>query len=252
MASRLFTAAQNGDLTRLQDLITNQHIDARSTDKNNSTALHIACDWGHIECVRFLIQSGAHVNAVDNHGRSPLLIASKDGTRRNEVVELLEESGAVMNPTTEQQKPKKFAPAPTVEQPTVQKQPAVQKPTIQKQPQEEAPQVEHEEQPVKKVRRPSPKKKTVPKEHHQVRHDTGTEEPVGKRTEIKELPLSDKDLFESGIYRESEKELFYSNLRGAIIHLKSLGHDINARYMVHPETTGTVLMMHGFGMCSSW
>jgi ankyrin repeat protein len=39
------------------------------------TPLHFAADRGHIEIVNILIANGADVNAVDEEGQTPLMIA---------------------------------------------------------------------------------------------------------------------------------------------------------------------------------
>jgi hypothetical protein len=93
MASRLFDAAQCGDLNRLQDIVCNKGISVKSSDRTNATALHIACDWGHMDCVQYLIQSGADVNAVDNFGRTPLTFAKREGW--SSIIALLLENGAL-------------------------------------------------------------------------------------------------------------------------------------------------------------
>ncbi len=40
-----------------------------SLEKDNSTPLHKAAFAGHTDCVQYLIESGANVNAADNAGK---------------------------------------------------------------------------------------------------------------------------------------------------------------------------------------
>ena len=56
------------------------------------TPLLVACQNGHIEVVRWLITSGAEIEATENQGATPLLLACQNG--HIEVVRLLITSGA--------------------------------------------------------------------------------------------------------------------------------------------------------------
>ncbi len=44
-----------------------------SLEKDNSTPLHKAAFAGHTDCVQYLIESGANVNAADNAGKVTLI-----------------------------------------------------------------------------------------------------------------------------------------------------------------------------------
>jgi prolyl 4-hydroxylase len=92
---RPHTVAANGDLDRLKELAA---IDASSmdlADRNGWKPLHEAVRAGHVEVVRYLIETHhVDVNERTNHGKggSPLWWAEKSGDR--ELVKLLKKYGA--------------------------------------------------------------------------------------------------------------------------------------------------------------
>ena len=88
------TAASQGNLGRLTDLVDKVSIDARLTD-DGETALHRAASRGHLKAVALLLDRGAKVDAVDGEGVTPLILASYRG--QTEVVKLLLERGADVN-----------------------------------------------------------------------------------------------------------------------------------------------------------
>jgi uncharacterized protein len=88
------TAASQGNLGRLTDLVDKVSIDARLTD-DGETALHRAASRGHLKAVALLLERGAKVDAVDGEGVTPLILASYRG--QTEVVKLLLERGADVN-----------------------------------------------------------------------------------------------------------------------------------------------------------
>ncbi|WP_407809560.1 ankyrin repeat domain-containing protein, partial [Staphylococcus aureus] len=47
--------------------------------KAGYTPLHVACHFGQINMVRFLLQHGADVNAITSHGYTPLHQAAQQG-----------------------------------------------------------------------------------------------------------------------------------------------------------------------------
>jgi ankyrin repeat protein len=66
--------------------------------KDGATALYMACQDGHIECVRVLIRAGADVNqacADEKYGDSPLIMASQEG--HVHVVDALIAAGCQLN-----------------------------------------------------------------------------------------------------------------------------------------------------------
>ena len=63
-----------------------------SQKDSEHTALHMASYYGQVKVVKYLLKSGAQVDAVSRRGRTPLHDASKRG--HSQVLELLVEAGA--------------------------------------------------------------------------------------------------------------------------------------------------------------
>lgn len=72
---KVHKAAWVGDLAKLKQLANKQKNDINQLDKENRTALHIACAAGHVEVVQFLVESKAKLNLCDNQNRSALMKA---------------------------------------------------------------------------------------------------------------------------------------------------------------------------------
>ncbi|XP_034734643.1 ankyrin repeat domain-containing protein 26 isoform X12 [Etheostoma cragini] len=70
---KVHKAASVGDLAKLKQLAKKNDIN--QLDKENRTALHIACASGHVEVVQFLVESKAKLNLCDNQNRSALMKA---------------------------------------------------------------------------------------------------------------------------------------------------------------------------------
>ncbi|KAM8891549.1 ankyrin repeat domain-containing protein 26 isoform 7-T11 [Spinachia spinachia] len=70
---KVHKAALSGDLSKLKQLAKKN--DVNQLDKENRTALHIACASGHVEVVQFLVESKAKLNLCDNQNRSALMKA---------------------------------------------------------------------------------------------------------------------------------------------------------------------------------
>eukprot|EP00111_Clytia_hemisphaerica_P001648 TCONS_00004672-protein len=75
----LLEAAKKGTLAKVMKLATPQNINCRDTQGRNSTPLHLAAGYNHVEVAEFLLESGADVNAQDKGGLIPLHNASSYG-----------------------------------------------------------------------------------------------------------------------------------------------------------------------------
>ena len=87
-----FAAVRRGDLAAVTSLL-DAGVDVNAKFRYGTTALFPACDRGHTEIVKLLLERGAEVNVRDTfYGATPLTwAASKD---RVEIVTLLLEKGA--------------------------------------------------------------------------------------------------------------------------------------------------------------
>ena len=61
--------------------------DLLASDETGATALHMASEGGHLQCVNLLLQNHAGVNIVDNQQYTPLFSACQMGHK--DVVETL-------------------------------------------------------------------------------------------------------------------------------------------------------------------
>jgi ankyrin repeat protein len=90
----LYAAIRAGNLSKVKEIIANDP-DAlyRGDGALGETPLHEAVAAGEIEIARFLIESGADVNAMDNRRGTPLTTAM-ESEASDEMIQLLEEYGA--------------------------------------------------------------------------------------------------------------------------------------------------------------
>ncbi|KAG9280893.1 ankyrin repeat domain-containing protein 26-like [Astyanax mexicanus] len=70
---KVHKAAFTGDVSKLRQLAKKN--DLNQLDKENRTALHVACVHGHTEVVQFLVESKVKLNLCDNQNRSALMKA---------------------------------------------------------------------------------------------------------------------------------------------------------------------------------
>lgn len=85
-------AALVGNLAALQALRTARADLSAKEPTHGGTPLHVAAFNGHFECVKFLVGSGAEINARDNEGWTALSQARDQGYP--EIVEWLKKNGA--------------------------------------------------------------------------------------------------------------------------------------------------------------
>ncbi|KAK3256270.1 hypothetical protein CYMTET_34586, partial [Cymbomonas tetramitiformis] len=70
--NQLCDASSKGDLQRLKLLVQTANLDVNVADYEGRTSLHICASNGHRELVRFLVEHGADVHALDLHRHTPL------------------------------------------------------------------------------------------------------------------------------------------------------------------------------------
>ncbi|KAH0651947.1 hypothetical protein KY284_031859 [Solanum tuberosum] len=88
---RLMYMTNDGDLEGMEELL-DSGTRVNYKDIDGRTALHIAACQGYADVVDFLLKNGAHVDAMDRWGSTPL--ADAIYYKNNDVVKLLEVHGA--------------------------------------------------------------------------------------------------------------------------------------------------------------
>nr|XP_057931201.1 ankyrin repeat domain-containing protein 26 isoform X6 [Doryrhamphus excisus] len=86
-------AAWKGDVSKLEHLVKSNDIN--QVDKQNRTALHIACASGNSEVVKFLVEKKAKLNLCDNENRTALIKAVQG--QHDVIVNILLENNADPN-----------------------------------------------------------------------------------------------------------------------------------------------------------
>ncbi|MDH3784845.1 MAG: PQQ-binding-like beta-propeller repeat protein [Acidobacteriota bacterium] len=85
-------AARAGDLDKMKQLVT-EGVDVNAPTRYQATALSFACDKGHLEVVKYLVENGADLNPKDSfYEFTPIGWASFN--EHVEIIELLLEKGA--------------------------------------------------------------------------------------------------------------------------------------------------------------
>ncbi len=92
-----YWAMRENVLIAVQAIVEATHIDINRRSYTGLTPLHVACMHGHEEIVRYLIKNGAHVNALDTSGMTPLHLVSLANCEADvPITVLLEEHGALL------------------------------------------------------------------------------------------------------------------------------------------------------------
>ncbi|XP_054633483.1 ankyrin repeat domain-containing protein 26 isoform X2 [Dunckerocampus dactyliophorus] len=86
-------AAWKGDVSKLEHLVKSN--DVNQADKQNRTALHIACASGNSEVVKLLVEKKAKLNLCDNESRTALMKAVQG--QHDVIVNILLENNADAN-----------------------------------------------------------------------------------------------------------------------------------------------------------
>ena len=70
----IYEAIKKKDLTSLSNLVTSKNIN--TSDKKKHTPLTLACEQGHLDIVKFLVEDKkANVNRKDGKSNTPLYVA---------------------------------------------------------------------------------------------------------------------------------------------------------------------------------
>ena len=86
--SPLYAACEKGHVDAAR-LLLDKGAEVNPADEDGATPLFIACQEGHVDAARLLLDNGAEVDRATNDGRTPLSIAKQQG--HSAVVALLEE-----------------------------------------------------------------------------------------------------------------------------------------------------------------
>ena len=88
----LHTAARNGKVEKVRELLDRGGVDIEHEDGVQSTPLSWAAVNGHLEIITMLLQAGAEKNTTNKYGNTPLMLASWN--RHVDVCRLLIDAGA--------------------------------------------------------------------------------------------------------------------------------------------------------------
>lgn len=70
--SNLWTAASNGDIKRVVELLDGGTVTANQKDEHGYSCMHAGASYGHIDLLTVLLARGANVNLTDDDGDTPL------------------------------------------------------------------------------------------------------------------------------------------------------------------------------------
>lgn len=86
-----------GDANAVKALLSGRKINVNARGREGGTPLSDACYQGNYEIVQTLLAKGARVNAVDDFGNTPLMLAVGDGEDSLRIMRLLIDKGADLN-----------------------------------------------------------------------------------------------------------------------------------------------------------
>ena len=69
-------AVRENLLIAVQAIVEGRHVDINGQSYYGLTPLHLACMYGQEEIARYLLENGAHVNACDTSGMTPVHLVS--------------------------------------------------------------------------------------------------------------------------------------------------------------------------------
>lgn len=94
LEAALMAACETGHV-EVARVLLERGAEAGCSDRHRRTPLHLASDWGHAEMVKLLLDQGALAGAIDQEGQTPLHVASENGSV--EVARLLLAGGAAVD-----------------------------------------------------------------------------------------------------------------------------------------------------------
>ncbi len=71
-AQEIITAATAGNLEKVKELVEKDPQQVQLKDATGRTPLHWACRGVHFDVLKYLVEKGANINALDNNGIAPL------------------------------------------------------------------------------------------------------------------------------------------------------------------------------------
>jgi len=108
VAAEIHDAALNGDLAKVKELIQKDPTLLNSKGRNDKAPIHWACQGGHLEIVKFLVEKGAPVDSLNNVKETPLVYAAEGGYK-GVAVYLISKGANVNAPTVRDQFPIQYA-----------------------------------------------------------------------------------------------------------------------------------------------
>ena len=87
----LFRAVREGNTAMVKSLLSARGADVNAINEHGRTPLLEAARYGHNDIVRVLIASGANVKAKDKDGKTALMLAIQG--KHDEVVRVLKQAG---------------------------------------------------------------------------------------------------------------------------------------------------------------
>lgn len=93
--AKLYNAATMGDINVFYSLEARQEPITEPITDDNTTALHIAAEFGHINIINFLLSKKAEINATNTYGVTALHMAAQ--ASQHEIITLLIEQQADVN-----------------------------------------------------------------------------------------------------------------------------------------------------------
>ena len=93
----IFSAAAAGKLETLKALISESPKKANQYSADGYPLIGLACTFGQMDCVRYLISQGADVNAVAQNSLQIMPLHAAAAANRMDIVRLLLENGAEVN-----------------------------------------------------------------------------------------------------------------------------------------------------------